>query len=1231
MSITFVGQATGVTTATLPTHQANDLILAFAYNDASTTVPTVPSPFTAVTAGTGSGGGATANASVVASFYATGSGTSSGTWTNATSVVFLVYRGAKSAGAIAGTSNTNSSSVVYPTLTLQVTNGSSWVAGFAGHQSTNTTLETAPTGMTNRATVADATDEAAGHDTNGAVSSWSQQTVSVGGTTASWRSWTVEILDGDEVAPTVSTFSPANAATNIATSGNIVLTFSEAIQRGTGTITIRSGSAAGTILESIDAATSGRLSISGSVLTIDPTSLLPTSTQIFVVIPSGAIKDVTGFPAPNNYAGTSTYSFTTEAAPTLSTASPASGATGVLTGTNIALTFDKNAARGTGTITLRSGSAAGTILESFDAASSGRISISGATVTVDPTALLPTSTQVFLVVPSGAITDTSGNAYAGTSTYSFTTEAAPVANTFTPASGASGVATATNIDIAFSKIIARGTGTITLRSGSAGGTILESYDAASSNRLTLSGSTLTVDPTSVLPVLTQVFLVVPSGAITDTSGNAYAGTSTYSFTTADDIAPAVSTFSPVSGATGVSTNTNVVVTFNENIQRGTGTITIRSGSAAGTILESLDAATSDRITVSGSTLTIDPTAQLPILTAIFVVIPAGAIKDTANNNYAGTSSYSFTTADDVSPLAQTFSPADEATNVLTNANVVVTFNENIQRGTGTITLRSGSAAGTILESFDAAASGRISISGSTLTIDPTNLLPVSTVVYAVIPSGAIRDLAGNNYAGTSTYNFETEAGPTVSTFSPLSGATNITTNSNVVLTFSEAVSRGTGTITIRSGSAAGTILESLDAASSNRITVSGSTVTIDPTALLPVSTQVFVVFPSGTFTDSTGNLYTGTSGYSFTTEAAPTVSTFSPTVGATGVALDANLVLTFSKAVARGTGTLTLRKADNTTVETFDAASSNRITVSGSTYTVDPTAQFDQQTAYYLDIPAGAITDTSGNAYAGTTSYTWTSVLLGVQFPASPSQGNTYAFSGRKWRFDGTGWERPLVSKLGDDVEGPLLATTTDHWKVPVGTTAQRTGAPSAGMVRYNSTLGKLEVYSGSAWELRADYLNGITATGLSNNMGEGHSTRTSFDATTPSYDFGWRFVQGSTNGPGTGGSQFYSAYIGLGAEYPATGAGSYGMYLAIDRNTTNPYLSVRFNEANSLGSWRKINAGYADATGSVSVGTTAQRPASPTQGMIRFNTSRGCFEGYNGSAWVNMSPLNIDDVGATA
>jgi hypothetical protein len=117
--------------------------------------------------------------------------------------------------------------------------------------------------------------------------------------------------------------------------------------------------------------------------------------------------------------------------------------------------------------------------------------------------------------------------------------------------------------------------------------------------------------------------------------------------------------------------------------------------------------------------------------------------------------------------------------------------------------------------------------------------------------------------------------------------------------------------------------------------------------------------------------------------------------------------------------------------------------------------------------------------------------------------------------------------------------------------------------------------------------LNGISSVNLYNNMGQAHSARTAFDATTPSYGFGYRFVQGNTNGPSTGGSQYYSWYIGLGSDYPATGAGSYGAMFAVDRNSTTPYLSVRYNEANSFSTWRKIYAGYADTSGSATTATT--------------------------------------------
>ncbi len=40
----------------------------------------------------------------------------------------------------------------------------------------------------------------------------------------------------------------------------------------------------------------------------------------------------------------------------------------------------------------------------------------------------------------------------------------------------------------------------------------------------------------------------------------------------------------------------------------------------------------------------------------------------------------------------------------------------------------------------------------------------------------------------------------------------------------------------------------------------------------------------------------------------------------------------------------------------------------------------------------------------------------------------------------------------------------------------------------------------------------------------------------------------------------------------------------------------------------------------SIPVGSTAQRPTSPTSGEIRFNTTTLSVEGYDGTQWVNLS-----------
>lgn len=188
MAITRIGFATGTTSCTLPTHQAGDLILIFAYRDGNTTAPSLPAGYWNIT-----NNGANTNSMRVGYRIAPSAGTSSGTWTNATSVIAVVYRGARvGTFAVGGAASTT---VNYPAITLLKSDNTSWVVSGAGHRSIDTSIEAAPSGMTNVNSVLDATDELAVHDTNGTASSWSSTNVSVGGTSSGWRSCVVELID----------------------------------------------------------------------------------------------------------------------------------------------------------------------------------------------------------------------------------------------------------------------------------------------------------------------------------------------------------------------------------------------------------------------------------------------------------------------------------------------------------------------------------------------------------------------------------------------------------------------------------------------------------------------------------------------------------------------------------------------------------------------------------------------------------------------------------------------------------------------------------------------------------------------------------------------------------------------------------------------------------------------------------------------------------------------------
>ena len=324
--------------------------------------------------------------------------------------------------------------------------------------------------------------------------------------------------------------------------------------------------------------------------------------------------------------------------PTITSFSPTDGATGVsaLSSPNIILTYNQSVGLGTtGTITLRTVSAAGTITESFSVGVSTRVTVSNQTLTIDPTSNLDYAQDYYLVIPQGGITNFVGGNSKLLDTYNFTTETGPTLSSVSPGIGSTNVSSSTNVVFTFNKTIRAGVGTITLRTVSAGGTIVESYDVASSGRLTFSTSTLTIDPTSNLGFGVTHFVVVPNNAVAG-----YVGINTYSFTT---LAFILSSINPANGATAIGVGTNITLTLTAAPVRGTGTITLRSGSTSGSVIETFDAASSGRISISGNNYIIDPTSNLGFSTSIHTIIPSTAIQNYVGLNTTGADTHSFTT------------------------------------------------------------------------------------------------------------------------------------------------------------------------------------------------------------------------------------------------------------------------------------------------------------------------------------------------------------------------------------------------------------------------------------------------------------------------------------------------------------------------------------------------------------------------------------------------------------
>ena len=223
----------------------------------------------------------------------------------------------------------------------------------------------------------------------------------------------------------------------------------------------------------------------------------------------------------------------------------------------------------------------------------------------------------------------------------------------------------------------------------------------------------------------------------------------------DNVAPTVGSvdYGTNDGSLHTGESINFVVNFSENVNvaGGTPTLTLDNG------------ATATYVSGTGTgalTFSYTPTegdAASADLSVTAFNLGTATVKDAAGNNADTTAAISnptgTVTVDAIAPTVTTFSPADEAVNVAGSANIVVNFSEAIAKGAGNIIITN--AAGATVESFDVASSSNVTVSGSTLTINPTNDLANAGAYTVSFDTGSIKDIAGNNYAGGASYNFTT--------------------------------------------------------------------------------------------------------------------------------------------------------------------------------------------------------------------------------------------------------------------------------------------------------------------------------------------------------------------------------------------------------------------------------------------------------------------------------------------
>jgi ubiquitin len=224
------------------------------------------------------------------------------------------------------------------------------------------------------------------------------------------------------------------------------------------------------------------------------------------------------------------------------------------------------------------------------------------------------------------------------------------------------------------------------------------------------------------------------------------------------------------------------------------------------------------------------------------------------------------------------------------------------------------------------------------------------------------------------------------------------------------------------------------------------------------------------------------------------------------------------------------------------------------------------------------------------------------------------------------------LSRLGVGTSNPSTSVeinATDAMLLPKGTTVQRPGAPIQGQIRYNTQINTFEGYgAGNAW----GSLGGVKDTNQDTYI-SAESFPTSNDDTLVFYNSNVETMRITKDGKIGISNQTPSEFLELSGGNAKFNSNIYVLQRQAI-GTSNPTESLdligNIKASSNIYSLSRLGVGTSNPSTSVEInatdamllpkGTTAQRPNTPSQGQIRYNTQINTFEGYGaGNAWGSL------------